>query len=138
MATKRPTEQDQREVLRRFLSGLAEGADAFELAESVKDFHPKKNGWLGFIIETEGVKIYHAGDTDVIPEMETFEVDIALLPVSGTYVMTADQAVKAAQIINPKLAIPMHFGAIVGNENDALRFKKALEGKIEVHILPKS
>jgi L-ascorbate metabolism protein UlaG (beta-lactamase superfamily) len=103
-----------------------------------KDFHPKKNGWLGFIVDVEGVRIYHAGDADFIPEMKDFEVDIALLPVSGTYVMTADQAVAAALAIQPKLAIPMHYGAIVGDEGDALNFKKALEGKIEVLILPKS
>ena len=102
-----------------------------------KDFHPKRNGWLGFIVETEGVRVYHAGDADFIPEMKDFEVDIALLPVSGTYVMTADQAVKAAVAINPELAIPMHYGAIVGDEQDALNFKKALEGKVEVSILEK-
>ena len=103
-----------------------------------KDFHPKKNAWLGFIVEVEGVRIYHAGDADFIPEMKDFNVDIALLPVSGTYVMTADQAVEAALAIQPKLAIPMHYGAIVGDEGDALNFKKALEGKVEVLILPKS
>ena len=103
-----------------------------------KDFHPKTNAWLGFIVDVEGVRIYHAGDADFIPEMKDFEVDIALLPVSGTYVMTADQAVEAALAIQPKLAIPMHYGAIVGDEGDALNFKKALEGKIEVLILPKS
>jgi L-ascorbate metabolism protein UlaG (beta-lactamase superfamily) len=88
-------------------------------------------------VEIEGVKVYHAGDADFIPEMKDFEVDIALLPVSGTYVMTADQAVKAALAINPKLAIPMHYGAIVGDEQDALNFKKELEGKVEVSILEK-
>lgn len=103
-----------------------------------KDFHPRKNAWLGFIVEVEGVRIYHAGDADFIPEMKDFNVDIALLPVSGTYVMTADQAVEAALAIQPKLAIPMHYGAIVGDEGDALNFKKALEGKVEVLILPKS
>lgn len=102
-----------------------------------KDFHPRKNNWLGFIVEIEGVKVYHAGDADFIPEMNDLETDIALLPVSGTYVMTADQAVKAALAINPKLAIPMHYGAIVGDEQDAINFKKALEGKIEVLVLKK-
>lgn len=102
-----------------------------------KDFHPKKNGWLGFVVEVEGVRIYHAGDADFIPEMKDLKVDIALLPVSGTYVMTSDQAVKAALAIKPKLAIPMHYGAIVGEESDAVGFKKALEGKVEVLILPK-
>ncbi len=102
-----------------------------------KEFHPKKNAWLGFIIEIQGVRIFHAGDTDFIPEMNGFNVDIALLPVSGTYVMTADQAVEAALAISPKLAIPMHYGTIVGSDQDAITFKKALEGKIEVLILQK-
>ena len=102
-----------------------------------KAFHPKKNDWLGFIVETEGVRIYHAGDTDFIREMNDFKVDIALLPVSGTYVMTSEQAAKAAMAINPKRAIPMHYGTIVGSDEDALKFKKALEGRIEVTILPK-
>jgi L-ascorbate metabolism protein UlaG (beta-lactamase superfamily) len=102
-----------------------------------KDFHPKKKAWLGFILDIEGVRVYHAGDADFIPEMHEFNVDIALLPVSGTYVMTADQAVKAALAINPKLAIPMHYGAIVGGDQDAIDFKKALEGKVEVLILQK-
>ena len=69
--------------------------------------------------------------------MNDFTVDIALLPVSGTYVMTADQAVKAALAINPKIAIPMHYGSIVGDENDAVKFKNALEGKVDVVILEK-
>jgi L-ascorbate metabolism protein UlaG (beta-lactamase superfamily) len=103
-----------------------------------KDFHPKQKAWLGFIVEIEGVRIYHAGDTDFIPEMKTFKVDIALLPVSGTYVMTADQAVEAAQAIQPKLAIPMHYGTIVGDDRDALAFEEALKGKIDVLILPKA
>ena len=103
-----------------------------------KDFHPKKNEWLGFILEVEGLKIYHAGDTDRIPEMKSFNVDIALLPVSGTYVMTADQAVEAALDINPKIAIPMHYGAIVGDRSDAERFRDALKGKLDVVILDKS
>jgi L-ascorbate metabolism protein UlaG (beta-lactamase superfamily) len=103
-----------------------------------KDFHPKKNGWLGFILDLEGVRLYHAGDTDFIPEMKDFQVDIAMIPVSGTYVMTAEQALKATLAMNPKLAIPMHYGAIVGNEDDAQKFKRGLEGKVEVQILKKS
>ncbi|UCF85691.1 MAG: MBL fold metallo-hydrolase [Desulfobacteraceae bacterium] len=102
-----------------------------------KDFHPKANNWLGFVVEIEGITFYHAGDADFIPEMKDIEVDIALLPVSGTYVMTADQAVKAALAINPKLAIPMHYGAIVGDEQDAFNFKKSLEGKVDVLVLKK-
>jgi len=83
------------------------------------------------------VRYYHAGDTDFIPEMNKLDVDIAFLPVSGTYVMTADEAVQAAMAINPKIAIPMHYGAIVGSQDDAKKFKKALDGRIEVVILQK-
>ena len=102
-----------------------------------KDFHPKANGWLGFIVTVDGVSIYHAGDTDYIPEMDALKVDIALLPVSGTYVMDAEEAITAAQRIGPKVAVPMHYGAIVGSEADAKRFAEALKGQMEVRILPK-
>jgi len=100
-----------------------------------KDFHPKANGWLGFVLEMDGVRVYHAGDTDFIPEMKDLDVDIALLPVSGTYVMTADEAAEAALAINPGVAVPMHYGAIVGDSSDADVFKAKLEGKVNVHIL---
>ena len=100
-----------------------------------KNFHPKDKGWLGFIVTVNGVRIYHAGDTDLIPEMDTLQVDIALLPVSGTYVMTAEEAVEAAKRIKPKLVIPMHYGTIVGSEDDARRFSGALAGTCEVVLL---
>jgi len=100
-----------------------------------KPFHPKTNGWVGYIFTVEGRRIYIAGDTDYIPEMKGFRVDIALLPVSGTYVMTADEAVKAALDIKPKVAIPMHYNSIVGTRDDAERFAEGLKGKIEVRIL---
>ncbi|MBF0111727.1 MAG: MBL fold metallo-hydrolase [Desulfamplus sp.] len=103
-----------------------------------KKFHPKKNNWLGFVVDIGGVKIYHAGDTDFIPEMSQIDCDIAFLPVSGTYVMTAAEAASAALEIKPKLAIPMHYGSLVGELSDAELFKKALDGKIEVHICSKS
>jgi L-ascorbate metabolism protein UlaG (beta-lactamase superfamily) len=100
-----------------------------------KQFHPKDRKWVGYIFTVKGQRIYIAGDTDYIPEMKTFNVDIALLPVSGTYVMTAEEAVRAALDIKPKIAIPMHYGAIVGSKKDAERFADALKGKIEVRIL---
>jgi L-ascorbate metabolism protein UlaG (beta-lactamase superfamily) len=88
-----------------------------------KPFHPKGAGHVGFIVTLGGKRIYHAGDTDFIPEMKGLKVDIALLPVSGTYVMTAEEAAKAADAIKPEVAIPMHYGEIVGSERDAERFK---------------
>ena len=100
-----------------------------------KQFHPKTAGMLGFILTVEGVRIYHAGDADFIPEMKNIKADIALLPVSGTYVMTADEAAQAALAINPKIAIPMHYGAIVGAASDAKTFADKLQGKVEVKIL---
>jgi L-ascorbate metabolism protein UlaG (beta-lactamase superfamily) len=101
-----------------------------------KQFHTKDRGWVGYIFTANGQRIYIAGDTDYIPEMKTFRADIALLPVSGTYVMTADEAVKAALDINPKIAIPMHYGSIVGSRDDAARFAEKLKGKVTVEILP--
>jgi L-ascorbate metabolism protein UlaG (beta-lactamase superfamily) len=100
-----------------------------------KKFHPKANDWLGFVFEIDGVKVYHAGDTDLIPEMAQIQTDIALLPVSGTYVMTAEEAIEAAKLINPAIAIPMHYGAIVGDRNDANVFSQGLKGKVEVRLL---
>lgn len=101
-----------------------------------KQFHTKDKGWVGYVFTVSGKIIYIAGDTDYIPEMKTFKnIDIALLPVSGTYVMTAEEAAKAALDIKPKIAIPMHYGSIVGNKNDADRFAEKLKGKIEVVIL---
>ncbi|MCS7285697.1 MAG: MBL fold metallo-hydrolase [Anaerolineae bacterium] len=89
-----------------------------------KPFHPKEAGHVGFIVTLGGKRIYHAGDTDFIPEMKGLKTDIALLPVSGTYVMTADEAARAADAIKPEIAIPMHYGEIVGSEKDAERFKE--------------
>jgi L-ascorbate metabolism protein UlaG (beta-lactamase superfamily) len=101
-----------------------------------KKFHTKDRGWVGYIFTVKGERIYIAGDTDYIPEMKTFRVDVALLPVSGTYVMTAEEAVRAALDMKPKVAIPMHYGSIVGSASDARRFADGLKGKIEVAILP--
>lgn len=103
-----------------------------------KKFHPQANRWLGFVITVDGVRVYHAGDTDLIPEMGQIKADIALLPVSGTYVMTAEEAAQAALTIRPQVAIPMHYGGgVVGTAEDAARFARALAGKVRVELLPK-
>jgi len=102
-----------------------------------KQFHTQNKGWVGYIFTVGGERIYIAGDTDHIPEMKSFRADIALLPVSGTYVMTADEAVLAALDINPRVAIPMHYGSIVGTAADAKKFAEKLKGKIDVRILDK-
>ena len=95
-----------------------------------KPFHPRGSG-IGYLIQIGGVTIYHAGDTDFIPEMNSLKgkITIALLPVSGTYVMTAEEAVKAAEAIQPEIAIPMHYGSVVGSGDDAKRFAALYKGK---------
>jgi L-ascorbate metabolism protein UlaG (beta-lactamase superfamily) len=98
-----------------------------------KSYHPKTNGWVGFIVTLGGSRIYHAGDTDAIPEMKELSVDVALLPVGGTYTMTAEEAAEVANEFKPKSAVPMHWGEIVGSKADAEKFKKLFNG--ETHIL---
>ncbi len=92
-----------------------------------KHFHPKENNWVGYVIDFGGIKLYHAGDTDFIPEMSEINTDIALLPVSGTYVMTDKEAFEAAKAIKPKIAVPMHYGAIVGDKSNAEKFVSLCE-----------
>jgi L-ascorbate metabolism protein UlaG (beta-lactamase superfamily) len=97
-------------------------------------FHPRDAGHVGFVLTVDGYRIYHTGDTDFIPEMGSIETDIALLPVSGTYVMTAEEAVEAAKIIQPQLAIPMHVAGGIGSLADAERFQE--KATVPVKILP--
>ncbi len=104
--------------------------------DTKKPFHPKEDNKVGFVVTINDVKIYHAGDTDAIKEMKNIQTDIALLPVSGIYVMTAEEAVEAVRMIKPKIAIPMHYGAIVGSEKDAEKFKQLVR-ECEVKILNK-
>ena len=102
-----------------------------------KKFHPKESKWLGFIITIEGKSIYHAGDTDVIPEMEKVKADVWLVPVGGIYTMIAEEAAEIVKKIKPKMAIPMHYGAGVGSVEDAEEFRDRLKGKVNVVILKK-
>ena len=87
-----------------------------------KKFHPKANGWVGYVVTIGGETVYHAGDTDVIPEMEGLAPDVALLPVGGTYTMTAAEAAEAFKALGAKRGIPMHFGSVAGTQADADRF----------------
>jgi L-ascorbate metabolism protein UlaG (beta-lactamase superfamily) len=109
--------------------------EAFPSYNTNKQFHTKDRNWVGYLLTVNSRRIYIAGDTDYIPEMKNINADIALLPVSGTYVMTADEAVQAALDIKPKIAIPMHYNSIVGTEKDARKFAEGLKGKINVKIL---
>jgi L-ascorbate metabolism protein UlaG (beta-lactamase superfamily) len=97
-------------------------------------FHPREAGHVGFVVTLEGKRIYHAGDTDYIPEMTGLDdIDVALLPVSGIYVMTAEEAVQAAEAIKPGVAIPMHLGRGIGSPDAAQIFKE--KTSVDVAIL---
>ncbi|RJR12094.1 MBL fold metallo-hydrolase [Candidatus Parcubacteria bacterium] len=98
-----------------------------------KKFHPRDSNKVGFLVTIEGETVYHAGDTDFIPEMKDIKTDIALLPVSGTYVMDPLEASKAAEIIKPKYVIPMHYGSIVGSREDAEKFKGLYTGETVIY-----
>ena len=98
-----------------------------------KQYHPRANGWVGYVITMGGERIYVAGDTDHTPEMDAVQADVILLPVGGTYTMTADEAAEAANRIQPRLSIPIHYGDVVGSEEDARRFESRC--KVPVTVL---
>jgi L-ascorbate metabolism protein UlaG (beta-lactamase superfamily) len=100
-------------------------------------FHPREAGGVGYVLNVRGERLYHSGDTDVIPEMDQVAgVDVALLAVSGEYVMTAVEAAEAARRIGPRVAVPMHWGGLVGTREDAEAFAAA--APVEVTILERS
>lgn len=109
-----------------------------------KEFH-QKGDCVGFVVKMDNVIVYHAGDTDLIPEMEKLtgygkqgNQFIAILPVGGTYTMTAEEAAKAASIIKPSLAIPMHYGSIVGSKEDTYKFAELCKQEgIDAEVLEK-
>ena len=99
-------------------------------------FHPREAGWVGYEVNVRGERLYHSGDTDVIPEMDSVTgVDVALLPVRGTYVMTPQEAAEAARRIQPRVAVPMHWGEHLGTMDDARAFAERAD--VEVRIMEK-
>jgi L-ascorbate metabolism protein UlaG (beta-lactamase superfamily) len=98
-----------------------------------KEFHPKENNWLGFVIQLDGVSVYYAGDTDAVEEMKGLKnIDIAFLPVGGTFTFGPEEAAEAANGFSPKKAIPYHWGDIVGNRKDAQKFAKKAAMEVEI------
>lgn len=95
--------------------------------ETKKPFHPKEDKKVGFLVTVQGTTIYHTGDSDLVPEMTNLRPDVLLIPVSGTYVMTAEEASKAVGEIKPKIVVPMHYGTIVGSKEDAEELKKKVK-----------
>ena len=95
-----------------------------------KKFHPKENGWVGYILIIDGVRYYIAGDTDITDENKRIKCDVAFVPVGGTYTMTCDEAAELVNIIKPKIAVPIHYGSVVGTKEDADIFMKLLNQNI--------
>ena len=87
-----------------------------------KKFHPRENQFVGYIIHADNIIYYHAGDTDLIPEMQDIRADVALLPIGGTYTMDVIEAAQATKIIHPQVAVPMHWGTVSGSHADAEKF----------------
>jgi L-ascorbate metabolism protein UlaG (beta-lactamase superfamily) len=100
-----------------------------------KPNHPQAAGNVGYIVETGGQRIYHAGDTDLIPEMAHMRCDVALLPVGGKYTMDAAEAAQAVAHIKPRIVVPMHWGSIVGSQKDVQILQRRLPQGVELAVL---
>ena len=100
----------------------------------IKPFHLKIFGWVGYILEIGGKRIYIAGDTDKTKEAEAVHCDIAMVPIGGTYTMNAKKAAELINIIQPEVAIPTHYGSIVGNKNDGELFKENVKAPVKVEL----
>jgi L-ascorbate metabolism protein UlaG (beta-lactamase superfamily) len=97
-------------------------------------YHPREAGHVGYVVALDGVRYYHAGDTDAVPEMAEVRCDVALLPVGGTFTMTWDEAAAACDLLHATAAVPMHYGEVVGDAGDAERFRDRCS--VPVTILP--
>jgi L-ascorbate metabolism protein UlaG (beta-lactamase superfamily) len=98
---------------------------AYNVVEERLEAHPKANNWVGYLLDLGGRTYYHAGDTDHIPELESIRASVIFLPIGGTYTMEPDEAGGLAKAISPELAVPMHYGFVVGSPSDAERFAQA-------------
>ena len=102
-----------------------------------KQFHPKENEWVGYIIEIKGIRYYIAGDTDITEENKKVKCDVAFVPAGGTYTMDFKEAAELINEIKPKIAVPIHYGSVVGTKQDATDFIKLLHPEIKGIILMK-
>ena len=112
---------------------------AYNVAPDRLQHHPRANGWVGYVLSSNGVRWYHAGDTDHVPELDTVRAHAAFLPIGGTYTMDAREAAGLAKAIAPDVAVPMHFGFVVGTPEDADVFRReAAPVRVEVldHVHP--
>ena len=107
-----------------------EGVAAYNVE---KEYHPKENGWLGFVVAMDGKRLYYAGDTDSVEEMKSLEnIDLALLPVGGNFTFGPEEAAEAVNAFSPKKALPYHWGDVIGNRKDAQKFGKKSNVPVEI------
>ena len=112
---------------------------AYNVAKERLEMHPRENNWVGFVIDLGGTTYYFAGDTDHIPEMKDIGTDVAFVPVGGTYTMDVPEAAGSIKDINPELAVPYHFGFVVGTQSDGEDFVRAIapvEGRVMKPVNP--
>ena len=102
-----------------------------------KQFHPKANEWVGYVLKIDGVTYYIAGDTDITEENKKVKCDVAFVPVGGTFTMDYKEAAELINEIKPKIAVPTHYGSIVGEKSDGISFSKLVSPEIEVEVLMK-
>ena len=100
-----------------------------------KTFHPKENDWVGYVIELNDIRYYIAGDTDITEENKRVKCDVAFVPVGGTYTMDFKEAAQLINEMQPKVAVPIHYGSVVGTKQDAEEFIKLLNQNIKGTIL---
>ena len=111
-----------------------ETVPAYNIAEGRLEMHPKANRWVGYVLELGGATYYHAGDTDHLPELENVRTDVAFVPIGGTYTMDVGEAAELVHAMSPRLAVPMHYGFVVGSAGDGERFRAAA-APVEVQTL---
>ena len=107
---------------------------AYNVVEERLEMHPKANNWVGYVLTLGDASYYHAGDTDHVPELDEVRADVAFVPIAGTYTMDVPEAAGLVKTIEPKLAVPMHYGFVVGSPSDGQRFAEAA-APVEVRLL---
>ncbi len=108
--------------------------EAVAAYNNMKPFHPRKKGWVGYLLTIDGRRIYIAGDTDMTKENQKIKCDVAMVPIGGTYTMDAKKAAELVNLIGPGTAIPTHYGSIVGKKEDEEIFCKNVNAGIKVEI----
>jgi len=111
-----------------------ETVPAYNVVEERLQAHPKSNGWVGYLLSLGGHTYYHAGDTDHLPELEGLHTEVAFLPIGGTFTMDVHEAAGLARAMSPQLAVPMHYGFVVGSRDDAALFAREAS-PVEVRTL---